>query len=276
MLTPALGLKKHVFNRGSSGVRRLKVRREVFVNRFAAYCVIVLSTVLGVGSLLLFGTFLIAGPFTIIRFDVSEGQVLIWNGSLSMLFFIQHSVMIRASFRTWFLSVIPRYYHPAIYAIVSGIVLAIVVLFWQTSQTILYRIQGPLQVLPRAISLLAIAGLIWGVQALRTFDAFGRIPIVVHLRGKQLRPPDFVLRGPYLWVRHPLYFFILVLTWSTPYVTSDRLLFNVLWTLWIIIGSYLEEKDIVAEFGERYNDYQKTVPMLLPWRGPIGRRLRNP
>ena len=225
--------------------------------------------------MLLFGVFLIAGPFTIIRFDASEGQALIWNGSLSLLFFIQHSGMMRAAFRTWLSSAIPRYYHPATYSIASGIVLTIVVLLWQTSQTVLFRIQGPLQVLTRAISLLAIAGFIWGVQALRTFDAFGRIPIVVYLRGKQLRPPDFVLRGPYLWVRHPLYFFMLVLIWSTPNMTSDRLLFNVLWTFWIVLGSYLEEKDVVTEFGEKYRDYQKTVPMLLPWRGPIGRGLRN-
>ncbi len=246
------------------------------MNRFAAYCVIILSTVLGGGSLLLFGAFLIAGPFTIIRFDVSEGQVLIWNGALSMFFFIQHSGMIRAAFRTWLSSTIPRYYHPATYSIVSGIALITVVLLWQTSQTVLFRIQGPLQVLPRAISLLAIAGFIWGVLALGTFDAYGRIPIVVHLRGKQLRPPEFVLRGPYLWVRHPLYFFMLVLIWSTPHMTSDRLLFNVLWTFWIVLGTYLEEKDVVAEFGDRYRAYQKTVPMLLPWRGPIGRELRNP
>ena len=248
----------------------------MFVNRFAAYCVIVLSTVLGAGSLLLFGAFLITGPFTIIRFDASEGQVLIWDGFLSMLFFIQHSGMIRATFRTWLSSTIPRYYHPATYAMVSGIVLTIVVLLWQTSQTVLFRIQGPLQMLLRANSFLAIAGFIWGVRALRTFDPFGRIPIMVHLRGKQLRPPDFVLRGPFLWVRHPLYFSMLVLIWSIPNVTSDRLLFNVLWTFWIVLGSYLEEKDIVAEFGERYRDYQKTVPMLLPWRGPIGRRRRSP
>jgi protein-S-isoprenylcysteine O-methyltransferase Ste14 len=220
-----------------------------------------------------FSLALSSGPFTIIRFDASEGQVLIWNGFLSLLFFIQHSGMMRAAFRTWLSSTIPRYYHPAIYAIASGIVLTIVVHLWQTSQTVLFRIHGPLQMLPRAISLLAIAGFIWGVYALRTFDAFGRIPIVVHLRGKQLRPPDFVLRGPYLWVRHPLYFFMLVLIWSIPDVTSDRLLFNLLWTFWIVLGSHLEEKDMVAEFGERYRDYQRTVPMLLPWRGPIGRGL---
>ena len=245
------------------------------MNRFFAYCVIALSTVLGGGSLLLFGAFLIFGPFTIIHFDASEGQALIWNGFLSLLFFIQHSCMIRAPFRTRLSSAIPRYYHPATYAIVSGIVLTIVVLLWQTSRTVLFLIQGPPQILPRAISLIAIVGFIWGVQVLRTFDAFGRISIIVHLRGKQLRSPDFILRGPYLWVRHPLYFFTLVLIWSTPNVTLDRLLFNVLWTFWIVLGSYLEEKDVVAEFGERYRLYQKAVPILLPWRGPIGRKLRG-
>jgi hypothetical protein len=55
---------------------------EVTMNRFAAYGVIGLSKVLGGGSLLLFSAFLIAGPLTIIRFDASEGQVLVWNGDL--------------------------------------------------------------------------------------------------------------------------------------------------------------------------------------------------
>jgi hypothetical protein len=51
---------------------------------------------------------------------------------------------------------------------------------------------------------------------------------------------------------------------------------NILWSAWIVLGSYREEKDVVAESGESYRRYQETVPMLLPWRGPIGRGLRNP
>jgi len=243
------------------------------VNRFAAYFIIILSTVLGGGSLLLFGAFLIIRPFNIIRFNASEAQVLIWDGFLSLLFFIQHSGMIRASFRNRLSSVIPRYYFSAIYSIVSGIVLIVVVLLWQTSRTVLFQIQGPLQLLPRAICLLGIAGFIWGVRALGTFDPFGRISIVAHIRRKQLRSTNLVVRGPYFWVRHPLYFFMLVIIWSVPGVNSDRLLFNVVWTFWIVIGSYLEEKDLVAEFGEKYRFYQKIVPMLLPWKGPIGRSL---
>jgi protein-S-isoprenylcysteine O-methyltransferase Ste14 len=241
------------------------------VNRVAAYCVIASAGLVGGGSLLLFGAFLVVGTFTLVRFDASEAQALIWDGFLSLLFFIQHSGMVRSPFRAWLASAIPRPYHAAAYAIASGTVLAGVVLLWQTSQTVLFRIQGPLQWLPRALCLLAIAGFIWAILALRTFDPFGRVPIVVDLRGKPLRPPEFVLRGPYFWVRHPLYFFMLVLIWSVPEATSDRLLFNLLWTAWIVLASYLEERDLAAEFGESYRRYQKTVPMLLPWRGPVGR-----
>jgi protein-S-isoprenylcysteine O-methyltransferase Ste14 len=122
------------------------------------------------------------------------------------------------------------------------------------------------RVLARGITLFAVAGFWWGVRSLENFDTFGLIPIKTHLSGRCHRAPYFVLRGPYLWVRHPLYFFMLVLIWSTPDVSSDRLLFNVLWSLWIVLGAHLEEKDLVTDFGDIYRQYQKTVPMLFPWR----------
>lgn len=243
------------------------------MNRFVAYSAIVLAGLIGGGSLLVFGAFLIVGPFTVIRFDVPETQGLLWDGLLSMLFFVQHSGMVRRSFRDRLSLTIPRHYYPAVYAIASGTALAAVVILWQTSATLLFEIQGPLRWLPRAISMLAIAGSMWGLWALRTLDALGQDSITSRLGGKQQRPADFVVRGPYVWVRHPLYFFTLVLIWSTPDMTADRLLFNLLWTSWIVVGAHLEETDLVAEFGERYRRFQETVPMLLPWRGPVGRGL---
>ena len=244
------------------------------VDRFVPYTIMTLAVVIGGGSLLLFGTFLLIGPISIGRFRASELQVLLWDGLLSILFFIQHSGMIRASFQNRLAPIIPRRYHPATYAIASGIALAAVVLFWQPSQTVLYQADGLPRLLTRAISVLAIVGFAWGVRALRNFDTFGLVPIKVHLRGKQLRPPTFVVRGPYLWLRHPLYFFMILLIWSAPDVGSDRLLFNVLWTLWIVVGSCLEERDLVTEFGEKYRQYQRTVPMLFPWRFPRSPKLQ--
>ena len=229
-----------------------------------------MAILLGGGSLLLFAVFLVGGPIAIVRFGATERQALLWDGMLSILFFIQHSGMIRTSFRTWLAPIVPRHYHPATYAIASGIALTAVVLLWQPSQTVLYQAEGMLRLLARAISVLAIVGFLWGVRALGNFDTFGLNPIRAYLHGKQLRAPNVIIRGPYLWVRHPLYFFMLVLIWSFPDVSLDRLLFNVLWTPWIVLGTYLEEKDLVAEFGEKYRHYQKTVPMLFPWRFPRG------
>ncbi len=233
----------------------------------------VIAIVIGGGSLLLFGVFLAVGPLAIVHFYASEHQLLLWDGFLSLLFFIQHSSMIRRPFRNWLAHFIPLHYYPSSYAIASGIALTAVVLCWQPSQTGIYEVTDLPRLLARVISIAAVMGISWGVRALGHFDTFGLDPIKAYLRGISLRQSDFVVRGPYLWVRHPLYFFTIMLIWSCPDVNSDRLLFNVLWTLWVVLGSYLEEKDLVAEFGEKYLQYQKTVPMLLPWRGPVGRRL---
>jgi protein-S-isoprenylcysteine O-methyltransferase Ste14 len=233
----------------------------------------VMAFLIGGGSLILFGIFLATGPMAIVRLHASDYQVLLWDGLLSILFFIQHSGMVRTSFRTRLAPVIPRHYHLATYAIASGMALTAVVLLWQPSPTVMYQGEGLLRLVTRAISLLAITGLAWGAGTLRSFDPFGLNPIRAYVRGRQLEAPEFIVRGPYRWVRHPLYFFILVLIWSAPDVSLDRLLFNMLWTLWIVLGAYLEEKDLVAEFGEKYRNYQQEVPMLFPWRFPRGFKL---
>ncbi len=246
-------------------------------DQFKGHAVIILAMLLGGGSLLLFAGFLIAGPFSLICWNISEPQALLSDALLSTVFFLQHSGMVRRSFRRWLSSTIPGHYYSAAYAIASGAVLTAVVLLWQPSHTILFQSQGFWRVAFHAAFLLAASGFVWAVRALGTFDLFGRIAILSHLAGlrDQQQAPHLLVRGPYLWIRHPLYFFTLVFIWATPSLSSDRLLFNLLWTFWIVLGAYLEEKDLVAKFGETYRQYQETVPMLLPWRGPVGRSLET-
>jgi protein-S-isoprenylcysteine O-methyltransferase Ste14 len=84
------------------------------------------------------------------------------------------------------------------------------------------------------------------------------------LRGRNPTSMPITVAGPYRWVRHPLYLCMTLMIWSCPDLTRDRLLFNLLWTVWIVIGSYLEEIDLIAEFGDAYREYQKKVPMFVP------------
>ena len=227
-----------------------------------------LSALLGTSALLAFVLFLFTGPWHLLVLYSGTTAVLVFDACLSAAFFAQHSGMIRRSFKAWFASLAPEYYHGAIYSIAAGICLYCVVLFWQVSEPVLVSANDPLRLALRALFLVALGGIIWSNLALHSFDVFGLQALRCHLRGTS--PPAACLteRGPYRWVRHPQYFFILLMIWSYPDLTADRLLFNVLWSAWIVAGSVLEERDLAATLGEPYRDYQSRVPMLIPRRVP--------
>jgi protein-S-isoprenylcysteine O-methyltransferase Ste14 len=212
--------------------------------------------------------FLYIGPLKLVNLDL-DGTTALWlNTCLCLAFFVQHSVMIRKSFRQRFTRFIPEKYDEAFFAIVAGVFLLALIVFWQESAYTIASSQGILRWLLRGVFLLSIAGFAWSWWALGVFDPFGILPILDHLCGRERPPIPFTARGPYRWVRHPLYILMLFLIWSYPNLTADRLLFNVLCTIWMIIGTVLEERDLVASFGKTYRDYQNKVPMLIPYRLP--------
>lgn len=227
---------------------------------------IALAVILGGASMAAFTIFLFAGPFGTIELDLNLSGDVATNTGLSFLFFVQHSGMVRQSFRRWLARSVPEHYFGATYSIASSIVLLIVVLVWQESELVVATATGVWWWISRTLFLLAVGGVIWGALALGGFDSLGLRPIQNRVRPTAPRSSELAVRGPYRWVRHPLYFFVLLMIWSYPILTVDRLLFNVLWTIWIFIGSVLEERDLVAEFGERYREYQRNVPMLIPNR----------
>lgn len=238
------------------------------MEKVLANSIMVLAVVCGVASIALFAA-VPPGSLRVLRLQWPEAGVLCWDGGLSLAFFLQHSGMVRRRFRAWIAGVIPPRYHRAIYAIASGVVLTMVVVLWQPSGNHLLVLEGPGRWLTRGGSALAIALFVWGAVALEGFDGFGLAPIKAYMQGSAEQPPIFVARGPYRWVRHPWYFGVLVLIWSCPDLATDRLLFNILWTAWIAIGARLEERDLVNEFGDAYDNYRQKVPMLIPWHGPV-------
>ncbi len=223
-----------------------------------------LAVLLGGGSLLLFGAFLFFGSLGVASFGWTETRSLAWDGLLSLLFFAQHSLMVRPSLQRLLSRLMPAHYHGALYAIASGLVLTIVVVFWQKTPTVVIALEGLWRWLLRAVLALAAAGMVWGAISLSHFDPLGLDSLRAHAPSR----PVLVIRGPYRWVRHPLYFFSIVMVWAFPVLSTDRLLFNLLWTAWIYAATFWEESDLVALFGEPYRDYQRRVPRLLPLTAP--------
>lgn len=69
------------------------------------------------------------------------------------------------------------------------------------------------------------------------------------------------------YVRHPLYFATLV--FFIGYIlfkpTFSSLIFVGIGTIYLIIGTILEEQKLVKQFGQEYKTYQKEVKMFIPF-----------
>ena len=79
-------------------------------------------------------------------------------------------------------------------------------------------------------------------------------------------PETFCLSPFHRFVRHPWYFFGLVVLW-TRNMDAMQLLSTVAATAYLVMGSKLEEQKLIQEFGEVYARYRERVPGLVPLPG---------
>jgi protein-S-isoprenylcysteine O-methyltransferase Ste14 len=239
---------------------------SISADRFIAYLLISVSGLIGGGALLLFMLFLYFGPFRLIELNLSSINALLLDCAFCFLFFLQHSVMIRKSFRQKLARYVTLEYESAFFSIIAGLLLLTLLFLWQdVSQTLLVS-QGIFRLLLRTIFFLSLGVFAWGLWSLGVFDPFGIIPILNYIRGKEKAVSQFIVKGPYRFVRHPLYTTMIIMFWSYPILTLDRILFNCLFTAYMVVGTLLEERDLVRIFGADYLAYQEKVPMLVPYR----------
>jgi protein-S-isoprenylcysteine O-methyltransferase Ste14 len=214
--------------------------------------------------------FLFVGSFEWIDLGFGGAGALAWDGALALGFSAQHSGMVRRPVRRFLERFPPASSFEAFFALASGIALLLLLLLWQRSSVELVSVEAPWRWILRGTYLLALGGFAWAAPALGGVDPLG----LRSLSERGDAPLRLVVRGPYRWVRHPMYLFTLVLLWSCPEQTADRLLLNVLWSGWIVLATRLEERDLESVFGEDYRRYRREVPMLLPGlSGPARERV---
>jgi methanethiol S-methyltransferase len=71
-------------------------------------------------------------------------------------------------------------------------------------------------------------------------------------------------------VRHPWYTAVVLLLWAGD-LNMAALVSNCVLTVYIVVGTLLEERKLVHEFGDAYRCYQRRVSMFLPLKWIRGR-----
>ena len=192
---------------------------------------------------------------------------IVINVILLSVFALQHSIMARPAFKKWFTKIISPAMERITYILLSSLAVLLIYWQWQPITTIVWETHNK-------ISVTLMTGLFflgWTIVLLSTFminhfELFGLAQIFNNLKNRQTPNPKFQTNFLYKIVRHPIMLGFLIAFWATPRMTVGHLLFTIVTTLYILIAvKYLEEKDLKKAIGEKYETYQKEVPMLIPF-----------
>ena len=195
------------------------------------------------------------------------GQVgaIFWNFALVAIWGFIHTSMARPSFKAAMTKFIPVAAERATYILVSGLTSVALIGLWQSVEGQVWNVQAT-----------GLVYVLWGLFAfgwvfllaatfaINHFDLFGLQQAFLNFKSQPNPPQKFVKRAMYRYIRHPIQTGVLIGVWATPFMSITHIILSIGFTVYIFIGLWFEERDLVREHGEAYVSYRKTAGKVLP------------
>ena len=180
---------------------------------------------------------------------------------------VLHSLLADADVKSWFAARWPKFmpcYRLAFNILSVLTLLPVLFLVYSTESIWLWRWQGIWAWLADGLALASILCFFASTRSYNMDEFLGLRQLKEHVSDDQ---QGFTLSIFHRFVRHPWYSFSLILIWTRD--MNEPLLISALAiTLYLVLGSKLEESTLIARYGERYRTYISKVPGLipLPWK----------
>lgn len=212
------------------------------------------------------------------RIDVgphlATGPSLVIDLVLLALFGLQHSGMARTSVKAFITRRVPRALERTVYVVMTSLVVWLLMLGWQPLPMRIWSANG---IVGGALDAGYWLGFALVYAAALLLNHFHLLGVSQAYRRYVMRASDAAVdqlrvQGPYRLVRHPLMTGLLLCFWCARDCTAGHLLFAAGMTSYILLGTVLEERDLVARFGAAYRSYAARVPAFFPLF-PVGLRV---
>lgn len=180
-------------------------------------------------------------------------------------FCVPHSVMARPGFKRWWTKIVPSVIERSIYVLIANGFMILLLALWRPIGPVIYDLRSPIA-----------RGAMWGLFAsgwllvpvaslmISHFDLFGTRQVWLNLQQKAYTYLPFHTPMLYKVVRHPLYVGWMISFWATPTLSAGHVLFATFMTVYMLAAIPLEERDLIAAYGEKYHQYRRRVPALIP------------
>ncbi len=123
---------------------------------------------------------------------------------------------------------------------------------------------GPMRIVQFCLIILAVFLLIAGARHYSLFQFLGILQILQKKSGSSLTESgEFDSSGVLSVVRHPWYLAVFILLWARD-LYPVGIIVNTILSAYLLIGTLLEERKLVLEFGDKYKSYQQKVSMFIP------------
>lgn len=179
-----------------------------------------------------------------------------------------HSLLITASVRRWFEQRGGAWQGFYRIGYVCFSLSTLLPLFWYTGTLPQRSIPLPFWVWP-VQWLLFLYALVMFIGGSRVYDLQTFLGIRQwrdYRSGFASRQPAFTKTGILRYVRHPWYSGGIALLWSLPGLTDVTLATRLMLSMYLFIGTFLEERKLRQSLGAPYHIYCLETPMLFPWK----------
>jgi len=194
--------------------------------------------------------------------------VLLWTGYVSL-----HSFLISIRFTNLMIRLLKNYYafFRLFYVTISLILLIPLINYTsQLDDKVIITYESPVSIIRYILISGSLLMFFWAFFFNYDSLSFFGIRQILNLgKEKKINPQEGIKRNGLLGImRHPMYLALIIYLWCQTFRVVD-IVINSLLTIYVIVGTMLEERKLVLEFGDEYIKYKKEVPMLIPFTKKI-------